>query len=66
VEASAGEPNRTSASASMEVSQPHSVVLPVDSDGTKNNKTSSSDFFPLSLVDLWEVPKLKISKTLVT
>merc|ERR1712151_363259 len=61
--------NRTSALTSMEVSTLPSVVLLEVSDGTKNNKTSSSVSCLLSLAASWEVPELKtnkISKTSVT
>merc|ERR1712228_12524 len=66
VEVLAGEPNRTSASASTEDSQLHSAEDLLDSAGTKNNKTSSSESCPSSLAVSWEVPENKISKTLVT
>ena len=48
--------NKTSASASMEVSTLPSVVLLEVSDGTKNNKIFSSVFFLPSLAASWVVP----------
>merc|ERR1712151_824416 len=54
--------NRTSALTSEEVSTLPSVVLLEVSDGTKNNKTSSSVFFLPLLAASWEVPELKTNK----